>query len=87
MLCNHKNGNKTNNRATNLEWTTHKENMRHAFRIGLVKTQALTKENVEIAKQLLKSGWWTQQQIADKFGISRAIIQRLKYNRCYNGTI
>lgn len=39
---NHIDGNPQNNKVTNLEWCTHLENVRHAFKTDLIKRKPLT---------------------------------------------
>lgn len=78
---NHKDGNKLNNDLSNLEWATHKQNMEHAFRTGLVNNTGekngmnkLSKEQVIEIKAMLLNGI-SQQKIANKIGgISRSAI-------------
>ena len=46
---NHKDGNKLNNDASNLEWCTQAQNLRHAVSIGLVESQCKIRRKVVVS--------------------------------------
>lgn len=51
---NHIDGNPQNNKVTNLEWCTHLENVRHAFKTGLIKRKPLTASQKEYISECTK---------------------------------
>ncbi len=84
---NHKDGNKQNNCADNLEWVTYSENQKHAYRTGLRSAKGtkngqhkLTEKDVEAVRAKYVKGKHTENNsygLAKKYGVSPKTIQQI----------
>lgn len=91
--CNHKDGNKDNNKLDNLEWIIHIENIHHAIRIGLSnpigenngRSKLKEYQVIEILHMLNKK--LTQREIAKIYGISQGTVRDINLNKIWKHII
>jgi len=80
---NHKDGDKTNNHAGNLEYIKNSDNVLHARRTGLLDVSGsgngravLNDSKVRRIRNLYESGW-KQVRLAKEFGVNQTSISRI----------
>ncbi len=90
MQINHKNGDKTCNHVDNLEYVTPGENLKHAFRIGLMDERGeknpgskLTETDIREIRLLLAAGVLTQKEIGDIYGVVGSNISQINTGKTW----
>lgn len=72
LPVNHINGIKTDNRLENLEYTSHKKNMKHAKDNGLLLYRKIDRETKDRIIKLYASGKHSHRSIAKLFNLSHS---------------
>jgi hypothetical protein len=86
---NHKDGNKSNNHYTNLEWVSHTENQRHAYRMGLNRgargeehsSAKLKDRDILKIRKMVKT--MSQKKVAECFSIHQSQVWRIIHGRAW----
>lgn len=93
LTVNHIDGNKLNNHASNLEWVTKKENLRHAHSTGLYRQSGddchwrkLHSTDVLRIKQRLNLGE-RGSHLAKEYGVSEHAIYNIKHNKKWRSVL
>lgn len=80
---NHRDGDKSNCSAENLEWVTAKENGDHAARTGLIGTRSISPELAKKIKVWVRKGE-SPRQAAEDFGVTVGVVDGILHRSCWN---
>lgn len=94
-FINHKNGIKTDNTVSNLEWCTHKENMDHALKNGLLKilsgenhkSSKLTWKQVDEIRNKYKKNTYGYKALAQEYNVTPPNIKSIIENKTWKVSI
>lgn len=90
LKTNHKDGDKTNNNLTNLEYCTHSENVKHAYTTNLMSKKGerhhlnkLTAKEVLEIRNLSAKGTYSRNQLAEIYKVTASNISAIVLKRSW----
>lgn len=83
-FINHINGNKDDYTLNNLEWVTHSENIKHAFRIGLSKGNKLLDRIQVLTIGRCISDGMRNKELSEYFRVHNSVISNIRTGNTYS---